>query len=589
MEIARARTRACFVATAIAAIALVPSVSAGAPNSSRRSSGTIDSARESAAPILSLKVDFGCAGNGTSDDTACLKAAGASGRTVLVHPGTYVARDTVALTAGTVFRGEDSRGSILRFSGGSPAEPYNAVALAGEGAGVEGIGIEVTAGDYRRSVEHRASNTFSRRCRIKVTTPDVDRSAYHWAIAAEMGSRHPMQGIVIEQNEIMGGGARLGDAIQASDVPGIQVIRNRIHDWVSTAPDKFRWAIYVSSRSPGALVANNEITTVNVGGIQFGNTPDAMEMDHGRRMIGNSVDGAAYSCLAVYNVKGVIIANNTLARCDILASIYGAEGHVVVGNRFENVVNLGKPQNAARPMIELVAPGANVSGNSFGRSGTAARALMVYRSGATITGNRFDSGSPPSSIWIEPTAADVAVTSNVAQPAVGGGGAIVTARGRGAVIVGNVLSVGSGTAGISVGNADQVVENNRVSGGAHCIHIARPSPAGLLVRGNSCSGQREESIGGDGTTASGSSDATDGAPRHVTGRAVFNGTGEQRTFAIPHGLGSGARAVIVTPGSRDASLDFYAAPDETVIHVTYTAPPPAGTANVILYWSADAE
>ena len=72
-----------------------------------------------------------------------------------------------------------------------------------------------------------------------------------------------------------------------------------------------------------------------------------------------------------------------------------------------------------------------------------------------------------------------------------------------------------------------------------------------------------------------------------SGKATFSGDGTTTQFTIAHGLVSTPSKVVVTPASADASGSFYVTADATNIYVNYSTAPPAGTANVILYWWAE--
>lgn len=70
------------------------------------------------------------------------------------------------------------------------------------------------------------------------------------------------------------------------------------------------------------------------------------------------------------------------------------------------------------------------------------------------------------------------------------------------------------------------------------------------------------------------------------GRKALDGTGTQTAFTIAHGLDSAPGWVDVTAGSSAAASTFYVTSDATNIAVTFSAPPAAGTGNVVLNWQA---
>ena len=78
-----------------------------------------------------------------------------------------------------------------------------------------------------------------------------------------------------------------------------------------------------------------------------------------------------------------------------------------------------------------------------------------------------------------------------------------------------------------------------------------------------------------------------GYPTENSGVAVFSGDGVTTQFTIAHGLVSTPSSVRVTPGSVDASGQFYITVDNTNIYVNYLSAPPSGTNNITLYWEAE--
>jgi len=71
------------------------------------------------------------------------------------------------------------------------------------------------------------------------------------------------------------------------------------------------------------------------------------------------------------------------------------------------------------------------------------------------------------------------------------------------------------------------------------------------------------------------------------GIATFSGDGTTKQFTISHGLANQPSRVSVTPASADASGSYYVTADATYIYVNYITAPPAGSNNVVLFWSAE--
>jgi len=74
------------------------------------------------------------------------------------------------------------------------------------------------------------------------------------------------------------------------------------------------------------------------------------------------------------------------------------------------------------------------------------------------------------------------------------------------------------------------------------------------------------------------------------GLSTQNGNGTTTAFTIAHGLVSSpaANSIRITPGHADSRGNINVSADATNITVTYPVPPPTGTNNVVLFWSAEA-
>jgi len=79
--------------------------------------------------------------------------------------------------------------------------------------------------------------------------------------------------------------------------------------------------------------------------------------------------------------------------------------------------------------------------------------------------------------------------------------------------------------------------------------------------------------------------ATGGGINFPTGKSIQSGDGTTTTFLIPHSLGGTPVYVYAESGSSDASGIKYRTADATNIIIVYDIAPPAGTNNLIFYWS----
>lgn len=69
-----------------------------------------------------------------------------------------------------------------------------------------------------------------------------------------------------------------------------------------------------------------------------------------------------------------------------------------------------------------------------------------------------------------------------------------------------------------------------------------------------------------------------------SGLHTTSASGSTTTFIISHGLGVVPGSIQITPATADAANPFYVAATTNNINVIYKSAPPAGTANIRLYW-----
>lgn len=67
---------------------------------------------------------------------------------------------------------------------------------------------------------------------------------------------------------------------------------------------------------------------------------------------------------------------------------------------------------------------------------------------------------------------------------------------------------------------------------------------------------------------------------------AFSGDGTATEFQIVHGLSVTPAAWLVTPATDDASGFSHVTADDTYLYVSYDTPPPSGTGNVVINWTA---
>jgi hypothetical protein len=107
---------------------------------------------ESAAPakaastqslIVTSAKDLGCAGNGSTDDSACMKAAASSTTSVFFPAGTYKFSDPITVSHAIVFFGQGNGLSRLQYTGNdnTPAITWNPKSNLNYGMGMRDIAL----------------------------------------------------------------------------------------------------------------------------------------------------------------------------------------------------------------------------------------------------------------------------------------------------------------------------------------------------------------------------------------------------------------------------------------------------------------
>jgi hypothetical protein len=459
---------------------------------------------------LATAKDFGVVGNGVADDTAALNVAGASGKVVRFRGLTCKVTGTITLAAGTVFLAEGPT-STLNFTG-SPDGTGRAIRLEGIGAGIEGFSINVTAGVYLSSVALRADRTFARRNTIVHASPAVPANTAVYVIYAAIGA--PLNGIRIEDNDVTMT-APYGDGVQANNVPGIQVLRNFIHDFTYTdldgngadLPLYHFWGIYVGPQSPHALVAFNRLKNLPgsmIHNSELGTDAPAIVANVGRRVIGNTIDGCGFIGVAVDYATGPIVSGNFIARCDLLLNILGGSGAVVTGNSFEEVVSAAVPMSADKPMASVSSSrDVSFTGNTFGKRGAAITGLDIGGSpNAIVNGNFFGNDRPRQAILAGNTASGAAIANNVITTTTdAAAGWAIFSDANSQLISNNIITspAVAGNGSIRVAKDDVVVRGNDITGGQTGVFVASAAADRTAITGNTFVGVTGSAIGDSGT------------------------------------------------------------------------------------------
>jgi hypothetical protein len=167
----------------------------------------------------------------------------------------------------------------------------------------------------------------------------------------------------------------------------------------NTIIDRVRYGAIQLSGTTSIGIGQVNITNNWILGNGYPNTPtiviDMTNITESAVLIqGNEIASITGSCIQLTNSKGVIVANNTIASCDLtgtgasgIAVTGTAEGMTLQGNRFQDLASLGSTTNYA---ITLAADVTNsiISGNNIGSMQSA---NMNVQSGTNsnliVTGN----------------------------------------------------------------------------------------------------------------------------------------------------------------------------------------------------------
>jgi parallel beta-helix repeat protein len=400
------------------------------------------------------------------------------------------------LSAGTIFFSSDASTATLTFSG-TPTAYDDAVLLNGDGAGLEGMGITTTAGDYQRGVEMRGDRTFVRYCKINMSSPDATSEI---GITPQVGSQ--IYDLDISYNDITGD-EKFWFGILASYVTGLRIVGNYIHDVNSSetlANRKLSWGIYASTDTSGVLIQGNTIVDCNIGGIQFGGSDVAASMilQSGRQIIGNHIRSVLFG-VGVYYSTGAIISDNYISDGAMLITTVDCDGIRITGNVFDT---LSSDASGDYVMVSIGAncTGVTVANNYFGAAGTSLFCIYCDSADPVISNNTFNN-TARCCVRVSSSSARPIINGNTCYPATGGSDDCIRNSAGNAVISGNICRATSGQASIHHDGDDSIISGNRCIGGADGIQL--PSGAdNNLILGNVITGVSgtEVSDSGSGNT-----------------------------------------------------------------------------------------
>lgn len=515
--------------------------------------------------------------------------AGAGG-TVLVPPGTYSVSTTLFVSAGTTLRAVGPGAAVLNFSGTPDAAANSAIRLAGAGAAVEGLEINVTGGAYRKTIEVKGSRCAIRNNKINVTSPDVGGLS-HYIILAGVDAANPVEHVTIEGNDITASGLLVSDAIQAIYCPGIKVVGNYVHDISSVGSDYHNWGIYISQQSNGSLVALNRLESLtNLGGIHVNDDPGegGTGVNYGARVLGNSIESVTFVGISVDYCVGALVHGNFVRDTGMGIKIIDGRANRVIGNHVEYQHTLASALSAAYPYVETdsTAAGVVIANNTFGPKGTAgAIGVNVYGPDVQVIGNRFQTDGCGQAIYVASTVLQGIISQNLIPAPTAATTTVIRTDSENILIDGNFVGFPAATSGIRVAASNCQVSNNRVTGaGNNAIHVSAGTSS--VVRGNILT-SAANGINNAGTTTVLRDNVSGGKPLQASGRATFSGDGATTLFNITHNMAQTPTSEIVTPATDDARILLRTSRTGTLIQVVFATPPIVGVNNVVLNWYAE--
>jgi hypothetical protein len=457
--------------------------------------------------------DFGCAGNGSTDDTTCLNLAAVSGKQVFFPPGTFKATTTIQLSAGTVFVGSDPTQAVITFSGTPEPATTAAIRLNGASSGIKNLGINITAGLYGRGINLRADNQVVSGNILNTSTPDVPAGTAHYAIFSSSPAGFPslIYNGLIEKNDITTTNVPQGDGMQVANSVNVRVLNNRIHDRVLSNElgacggqlcGQQSWGIYVSTACFGALVQGNIIENNNHSGIHF-NESGTVSLNVGRRMIGNYVHDNKYVCLGVDFSTGTVVQGNYVSRCDALLNIIASVDVTVSGNHFEDLISTTPPGSVNQGMVSTQSTSRQTIfvGNTFGKRGTAFAALDIETPDVLVLGNTIGTDRPMQAIITTSAATNLQVVGNLVQTTTDAtaGQYVISLVGDNSVALDNTITMPAVGVGIRLAATNDRASNNRIIGGVGGVWMPSAATIGALVEGNIFSGQSGTILADSGT------------------------------------------------------------------------------------------
>lgn len=371
--------------------------------------------------------DYGAVGNGTTDDTAAIATALATGRSVLFPAGTYLTGAQTVASAGQILFGEGAASIILAQSVAS-----NLFTVSADYVGFQDLrmnGVATSNANSTFAIYTAAASPAKYMTVERVVFSGADAAhGFNNAIKLDTNSSYATL-INCKIERLFGSISGTGYGVLCGQASACKIIDN----WMQASSGRGRHGVYLGAGTSDCLVQGNSISGFDFEGItQYAN--GAQPACANNTIIGNSVtscvasgnvssgaigiyghssrallscntvsssggkgiavDGTGVTDCADTVIDGNTVANSALIGIDVIAGVRGS-----ISNN--NIRESGLASAGVSSNIRLVSDGTTassgflVSGNNssgpvYSRSAFQLNATLPVPSNLTVTGNKFE-------------------------------------------------------------------------------------------------------------------------------------------------------------------------------------------------------
>lgn len=282
---------------------------------------------------------------------------------------------TPDVTDGVEFKG---RGGSLTYNG-TPSDPESScLRLTGVGARAEDIRIIIQSGAYTRGINHKASGTINRRCKITGTPTGLTSGTIFRAMFASGTSGAMLTGVESHDLEVSVTNVPRGIFVSAAYCPGIKIIRPWVHDCVTTEPNKLDWGVYLAQACDNALVDAPLIeNNATIGGIHH-NTNGTKTS--GVRITKPVVRNVGYLGIALETYKDIVCENFTVENAALGIAVGGTstDTNATISGTIRTLANTpsGSSLSLDKEMLNVNGSGSTVN-VKLGTRGIAEKGALV--------------------------------------------------------------------------------------------------------------------------------------------------------------------------------------------------------------------